>query len=164
MARDEGGLSALQTAILAGVLLVVVVGADAALNRTVSLEVETEDGWHTLATLPPDRASYAPQGTLVEANRSDDLAFRVVVDNHRLDGFQGTYEVRHQTDRVAEGSLDADALGSDEARFTVPGDELLGETGSGGDAPTRPVAGADLVLLVDGQTTRGWLEIQEVAR
>lgn len=162
MTMGEGGPTALQVAIAAGIMLVGVVGADVALNRTVRLDVETEDGWRTLATLPPDRASYAPHGPVVEVNRSDEVRFRVAVDNQRLDGFEQSYEVRKDGQRVAQGTLAADALGEGHETFTVSGDTLLGQRGSGPQRP-GPVVGSGLELVVDGETTHAWFEVEEVA-
>lgn len=155
-------VQALHVAVAAGVLLVGVLGADVALNRTVQLDVDTDDGWRTLATLPPERNGWTQHGHLIEANRSDDVSFRVAVDNQRLDAFEGTYEVRQDGQRLASGSIAADRLGTGEERFTVPAEELLGDR-EDPDRP-RPTRGVGLELLVSGETTFAWLEVQEVAR
>lgn len=163
MTSDGGGVSALQVALAAGILLVAVVGADVALNRTVSLQVETDDGWQTLTQLPPERASYSPHGTLIEVNRSDDVTFRVQVDNQRLDAFEGSYEIRQHGERIARGQVTADRLGVGTDAFTVTADTLMPDPGDGEDRPPRPV-GTDLEMLVDGETGHAWLDVQEVPR
>lgn len=162
MLGDEADVSALQVAALAGVLLVVVVGADAVLNRTVSLQVETDTGWQTMAQLPPTHDDQGRDGTLVETNRSEDVDFRVVVDNRRLDTFHGEYEIREAGQRLAEGTLQADRLGVDHSTFAVAGETLLDREGPDDRGP-RPVTGVSLEMLVQGETAHAWLEVREVA-
>lgn len=159
MLDDEAGPTALQVAVAAGVLLAVVVGADVALNRTVSLEVETGEGWRTVAQIPVDRSSFDDRGTLVEVNRSEDVRFRVVADNQRLDAYEADYEVSQHGERIAQGQVSADRLGVGADAFTVAADTLLPEAE---DEDRPPRVGVDLELAVDGERAHAWLDVREV--
>ncbi|PSG96782.1 hypothetical protein BRD56_08340 [Thermoplasmatales archaeon SW_10_69_26] len=163
MASERGGFSALQVAILAGALLVVVVGADVALNRTISLQVEQADDWQTIGQIPRERSDVRHHDTLIEVNRSDEVDVRIVVDNQHLATFEASYDIRHHTERIASGPLAADRLGVSEERFTVTGDTLLPDSPEEGWDRSRPVR-VDLRLTVDGNSADAWLDVEEVPR
>jgi glutaredoxin-related protein len=163
MASERGGFSALQVAILAGALLVVIVGADVALNRTISLQVEQADDWQTIGQIPRERSDVRHHGTLVEVNRSDEVDFRIVVDNQHLATFEASYEMRHHTERIARGPLAADRLGVSEERFTVTGDTLLPDSPEESGDRSRPVR-VDLRLTVDDHRADLSIDVEEVPR
>lgn len=124
------GTRSLWIALIAAVLLVAVVSVDAAVNRTVSLDVQDQDGqWRTIATSLETDAFYPRPGgeIVVEANRTDELDFRLTVDNEPPWGFAEDYSVRGNGRIVASGSITADGGGTGEARFSVPADDLLQE-------------------------------------
>lgn len=172
MAEEDGGLQALHVAIAAGVLLVAVVAVDVAFNTSIRLDVQTgmenqtgvdAEGWETIASLPGQQYSFAPHGVVVETNRSEDVSFRLVIDNDRPIGFEESYEVRTGGQRVARGTLAAERMSTVEERFTIPASQLLGEQPSGGpEDPRRSGVGLELVVGEDG--VHAWVELMEVAR
>src|SRR5581483_6628648 len=73
---------ALLVAAIAGVLLVVSIGVDAAMNRSWTLDVQTPEGWRTLGT---QGVSGGPRGaeplTPLAVERNGTIHLRVTVDN-----------------------------------------------------------------------------------
>lgn len=152
----------LMVALAAGVLLVAVVAADAAVTRTVALEVEADDGWHTLATTDSERPpSLRPgDGVLLERNRSDDVTFRLTVDNEVPWAYEERFTVTSHGPQVASGTLAAEARGTGEAAFTVPVEELARDQGPRPEDRWFVHLDAD----VDGERLSGGFEIREVSR
>lgn len=162
MSSDSAGLSALQIATLAGGLLVVLVGLDVAFGVTTSLEIQTDDGWETLATVPGEVDRHRRPGDAIEVNRSDEVEFRVVVDNQRPLGFDEAWSVSTHGADFADGRLTAGVFDQAQASFTVSGEELLDDPHEDGDLP-RPT-GTSLELQVGEDTTFAHPGLREVAR
>lgn len=163
MGSSDRAVTALHVAIATGVLLVVLVGVDAAFGATASLQVETDDGWRTLAQVPEDRDRYAKPSEPLEVNRSEEVTFRVVLDNRRPIGFDEAYRVQGPDSRLAEGRLAAGAFESTEEEFSVQGHTLLGSQPSQDKPVPRPVGGSFQFTLGE-ETSFGHVELREVAR
>lgn len=164
MRANRAGLTPLQVAIAAGVLLVALVGVDVVFNSTARLDVREGESWETVATIPEDRDRFAQPSPTIEVNRSEEVTFRVVLDNDRPLGFDEPYSVRIQGQTVDEGRITVGGMASDETRFRVPAENLLG-TGPAKAEPQPPRSfGASVEFLVGDDTTFTHLEVQEVAR
>lgn len=155
-------VSALAVASIAAVLLVVVVAADVAINRSYRLETQDlDDRWHVaLDTLDQDRF-YREPGAL-EVNQSVPVPMRLSVDNQRPWSLEQTYEVRLNGAIVSDGTLTASAWGTGQATFEVDAGILLTEPGS----PDRPVkvGFAQFEVTVGDEVHHGSLSVREVAR
>lgn len=155
-------VSSLAVASIAAVLLVVVVAADVAINRSYRLEAQDlDDRWHVaLDTLDQERF-YREPGAL-EVNRSVPVPMRLTVDNQRPWSLEQAYEVRLNGAVVSQGTLTAPAWGTGQATFQVDAEALLTEPGS----PERPVkvGFARFEVSLGDEIHHGDLRAQEVAR
>lgn len=122
----------LAVAVAATALLVVVLGADASMDR--SLHVDQRDaggGWATVASQGevPERDRYAyPIGPVAgqPVARNDSIPMRVRVENGYPLAFDETYVVRVNGAEVARGTLAAPARGSGASEFLVPVAKIAG--------------------------------------
>lgn len=155
-------VSPLAVASVAAVLLVVVVAADVAINRSYRLEAQDlDERWHVaLDTLDQDRF-YREPGAL-EVNRSVPVSMRLTVDNQRPWSLEQAYEVHLNGDVVADGILTASAWGTGQATFEVDADRVL----SDGGPPDRPMDSghARFEVTLGDEVHHGSLSAQEVAR
>jgi hypothetical protein len=163
VSQPEAGTMALKIAIAAGVLLVAIVGLDVAFNATASLQMDEDGEWRTLAILPRGPDDYRGVDTAIEVNRSETLAFRVVLDNRRPIGFDAAYRVSHAGTTLGSGQIAADAFGIAESTFGVPVDEMIGDRNPQGDNPPRPMA-TSLDFSMNKETVYTHLELEEVPR
>lgn len=120
----------LVVAVAAGALLAVVVGVDVAINRVHYLEVETDEGWVTLAREPFDRtgshsSTPFPARTTFDANESDTLRFRIRVDNGYPWAMSEPFEVRIDGRLVGSGTLEVPARSHGEAIVEVEASRVL---------------------------------------
>lgn len=148
-------------AMAAGALLIVVVAADATITRSVTLEVETDEGdWHQIATTKDDRYN-RPGGELVlERNRSDEVTLRVAVDNEPPWAYEEDYVLRSSGRDLASGTLAAEGRSTAEDTVTVTVSQLLHDAPHtrGGHQFT------DVQLSIGTDHLYGGLSIQEVPR
>lgn len=155
------GTRSLWVAVAAAVLLVVVVSVDASVNRSFSLEVETDDGWRSLTT-DGFSGPYPGFGAdlVVEANRSDELTFRLSVDNEPPWGYEAPFRVTSHGRLIAQGTLSAAGGGQGEAAFRATVDELVGE----GPSPRDGRLFANLEIQLDDGATfvHGGFAVDEV--
>jgi hypothetical protein len=111
-------------AAIAGILLLVSIGVDAAMNRTWSLDVQTPDGWRTVGTTGSDGGRpYAEPvygGTLLNVSRNGTVHMRVTVDNGYPWSYADTYRVIINGAEVTRGTLQAASRGSGTSEFDVP--------------------------------------------
>lgn len=155
----------LAVAAVAGILLVVVLGVDASMNRTYRLEVQAVDGWKTVAEGPVGgehygRAIYSLAPVTVADNTS--VTFRVTVDNGYAWGFSEPYEVLSQGRVVAAGVVEAPARGAGAEQFTLNAAQVREP---GGYGPERATGGELLFLelRIDGEYLYGETVIQEAS-
>ncbi len=122
------GSSSLTVAVVAGILLVVVVGVDASMTRTLELDVETEEGFSLIATSAEEAA---PRGLapVVEANRTDEVGFRLSVDNGYAWAYDEEFSVYTGGERIASGTLEAPRSSMGETFFEVSAETFLAATG-----------------------------------
>ncbi len=128
---------ALAIAGVALVLLVVVIGVDVSMDRTIALDFSTSDGWVTLAQEPfsaSERIRYSPPPS-VDANGS--ATFRLVVENEYPWAYSRAFVARSGATVIAEGTLDAPAGGRGVATFTVNASALRADMGPGRLDPPR---------------------------
>lgn len=153
--------TSLWVAIGAAVLLVAVVSADAAINRTFTLEVEQPDGgWATIATSDGEPSRFREGAVTVEANRSEALTFRLRVDNEPPWSFEETYRVEASGIQVAQGTIQAPAGGQASVTFEATVEDL-----ADGGPPSKngsELRFAHLFVEVDGTSLFGSFHIQEV--
>src|SRR5687768_6451880 len=127
------GLKPLAVAGAAAVLLALVLGVDATMNRVYTVDIWTGDAWRAIAEFPqpaePMRSKPMVGGATVDANRSDTLRFRVTVDNAYWWAFSEDYSVYHDSDEIASGELAAGARSRGEAEFTMPAARVIGSGG-----------------------------------
>ncbi len=114
----------LLVAIVAAAALFLVVGVDASMERTIDLQVEDGTGWSTIATMTDDHPR-VPGETMLEKNRTDDVSFRLTVDNGYPLAYEEPYHVYTAGTSVATGTVIADARNSGEATFEVPVTALI---------------------------------------
>lgn len=153
---------ALVVAAIAGVLLVVSIGVDAALNRSWTLDVQTPDGWRTLTqtggTSDGMRAVMPLSPLAVERNGTVHL--RVTVDNGYLWGYDATYRVLVNGAEVTRGALHAAARETGAAEFDVPA--RLAFVGAAEPVKGAPnAASLSLEVLVGSQSLYGYVPLQE---
>lgn len=163
---------ALVTAGVAAALLVVVLGVDVAMTTTYTLDVWTGTAWREIVTdpYPMDTFRVGPEQAIVSANASDDVRFRLRVDNGYPWGTKDDYRVLHASEEVATGTIEAGARGSDEEEFTIAADRLLrggGFTGEPKVAGTTDVY-VSLYVEVDGDPIfsqyQPYFTLREVSR
>ena len=170
------GVKPLTLALAATVLLVVVIGADATMNRSFALDLQAPSSsgsgttWRTLAEVPyryDDRSRaepwmYGPPE--LEANRSDTLTFRVRAENGYFWPLDETFRAYHNGEEVASGRLSAPARGETESSFTVPADRILGRAPVPPDAKAPYIGGDGLQVRVDDESLDAYLTLREVSR
>lgn len=127
------GVKPLAIAIAATALLLVVIGVDVSLTRTLAVDVHTGAAWRSLVEDPMPREDYAryyPYGVNpVEVNRTDAVRFRVRVENEYPWSFARSYHIYQGGDEVASGELTAPGRSNGTAEFTISADRLLGAPG-----------------------------------
>lgn len=138
------------TAGVAAALLVVTLGVDVAMTTTYTLDVWSGTGWREIVRDPYKIDVYrGPEQVVVSANASDDVRFRLRVENGYLWATSEDYRVLHNGEEVAYGALATEGRGSDESEFTIPASRLLGE---GTRFEPKPVGGADTYVSLQVQT------------
>lgn len=157
--------TALIVAIAAGALLVVVIGGDVTYNRTVYVDARTAQGGWTTITQDPccQRYEYHYGPTTIDANRSDDVAFRLRVDNGYPLSYQQSFVVLVGGVETTRGTLLAPSRSEGVAEFSVPAEAFLGpnstvvpEKGAITHGPVEVVIGGKHLYVSPG--------IREVAR
>lgn len=153
----------LWVAIAAAALLVLVVAVDASVNRTVRLEVETEQGWQTITSSSEEPYRRFGGEVTIEANRSDEVRFRLVVDNEPPWGYEEAYRVRSDAGTVATGTLTAEPGAQGTATFTATVDELTGGPRAplSQESPHRMFANVHVEL--GGTFLYGSFQVEEVS-
>lgn len=121
----------LTVAIVAAALFVVVIAADASMNRTFIVEAETAEGWKEAgrgenALRPRYLHPSAPE---ISANRSDMIPFRLVADNGFPWPLDETFRAYVNGQEVASGEITAAARATGQAEFTIPASRLLSAYG-----------------------------------
>lgn len=159
--------SALAVAGVAAVLLVVVVGVDVSLTTTYRLDVWSGTGWREMARAPMDHESQRyPQpfgGGTVTANATDEIRFRLRVDNGYPWAASHDYRLRHFGEELASGTIDVAARSSAETELSVPAQRFL----DGPSAPREP-AGVnespvyvEINVDIDGEYLYGSFQLRE---
>lgn len=122
----------LAVALVAAVLLVVVVGADASMDRSVHVDREEEDGaWVTLASageVPPEEhyRVHPDGGPARVEDRNGTVTLRVRVENGYPWGYAEDYVAYAQDVEVARGRLVAEPRSSGASEFEVPAQRIAG--------------------------------------
>ena len=143
------GSTALITAGVAAALLVVTLGVDVAMTTSYSLDVWTGSSWREIVRDPYEMNVYrGPSETVVLANASDDIRFRLRVDNGYPWGKADDFRVLHNGEEVASGSFATPSRGSDEVEFTIPASRLI--SGSSRFEP-KPVGSPDTYVTLQVQ-------------
>lgn len=160
----------LVVAAIAGALLVVVIGTDVAYNRTVYVDAAATSGqtasWTTVAQDPCCRENDYMRGPgAIEANRSDDIRFRLRVDNGYPIAYTESYVVRAGGLEVARGTLEAARGTEGTSEFTVPASAFL-SYGQSADAPSKGeiIYCCGVEVEVDGKHLYVSPGIREVAK
>lgn len=158
----------LVVAAVAGVLLVVVIGADVAYNRTLFVDARTAPGsWATVAQDPCCRAyEYLGGPYVIEANRSDDVTLRLRVDNGYPLAYEESFVVRAASVEIHRGVLQAPAGSEGVAEFSVPAATFLGHLPDAAPPPEKGLVygiGA-IVVEIDGKQLYVSPGIREVAK
>lgn len=150
----------------AAVMLVVVLGTDAMLDRTYVLEVQDAQGeWHTVATGPQGDpyfrgGPYYTGGTSITVADNESVSLRVRGDNGYPWAMSESFQVYAQSFLVGQGTLSAEARGSGSVTF-----EFNASRAADPYAP-KPVDARDIVYLelhVDGQYIAGQIHLQEAS-
>lgn len=158
----------LAVAAAAAVLLVLVVGADASMDRSLHVDRRDADGaWATLVSggevAPEERYLAYPDATVHVADRNDSLTMRVRVENGYPWGYGEEYVAYAQGVEVARGRLAADARASGTAEFAVPVQRLvggaLGKPVPQDDAPPLTHHGF-IEVRIGGQTLHAGLQVE----
>ena len=151
--------------VVAAAALVVIVGVDAALDRTLALDVREEGGWRTLATQGGEAPSYFQpyRESTVSASRNDSLEFRVRLDNGYPWAFDEAFRVLESGSIVAEGRLTAPAGGEGSATFTVPASRFYRDNVEPG-APGPRLGHGDLRIETGGTAFHVSVTVQEGPR
>lgn len=169
------GVKPLTVALVATVLLVVVIGADATMNRDYTLDVQAPSAsgsgttWRAIAHAPPryDDGSRYPEpylgATDIPVNRSDAVTFRVRAENGYFWALGETYRVYQNGEEVASGTLSAPARGGGSVEFTLSANSLLGTRPVSFDAKTPYVASGSVQVRVGGEALDGYVTVREVA-
>ncbi|GEM_PF-4482029 len=152
---------ALLVAAIAGVLLVVSIGVDAAMNRSWTLDVQTPEGWRTLGT---QGVSGGPRGaeplTPLAVERNGTIHLRVTVDNGYVWTYDETYKAFVNGAEVARGTLHAPARSSGTAEFDVPARLAFTDA----SAPKGPAPGGlSLEVHAGSAALYGFLSVQEAS-
>lgn len=158
----------LWVAIAAAGLLVVVVSVDAAITRTVSLDVRTdEDGpdaqnWQRLAATGEEPYRFDRGEVVVQANRTDQFVFRLTVDNEPPWAFEEAYRLRSGGTLLGSGTIEAPGGSTATAEVEVTADRLI--DANQGPRPGPSPAGVHVEASVGSETLFGFLSIEEVPR
>lgn len=156
---------ALIVAFVAGAALVVSIGLDAAMNRSWTVDVQSRDGWTTVATtgqIVEERVAKTIGPNAVEASRNGTIHMRVTIDNGYAWSYSETYRVLGPSGaEIARGTLEAPARGMGVATFDVPA-RLAFEPSS---PDPKPVGGGALSLRVvlPHEDLFVYLTVQEVS-
>jgi len=159
------GSRALLTAGIAAGLLVVVLVADSTMNRTYALDVQVDGAWRTLAEHPyryDESRPYVGLNGDLEANRSEEIRFRLRVDNGYPWAMDETFRVYENGDEVASGQVAAPAQGETTAEFTIPADRILGRNAVSPEGEKFPVGSANIQVDVDGESVNAFVSVREV--
>lgn len=168
------GVKPLTVAFVASVLLVVVIGADATMNRYYTLDVQAPSAtgsgttWRTIAQVPP-RYEDSPRyfeptfGGEIPANRSDTITFRLRAENGYFWAIGETFRVYQNAEEVTSGTIRAPARSESSVEFTLTADSLLGTRPVGADAKTPHIATGSLQVDVDGESLFGYVTLREVS-
>jgi len=141
------GSGPLITAGVAATLLVVVLGVDVSMTTTYAFDVWSGTGWREIVTDPYLTDVYrGPEQVIVTANASDDVRFRLRVDNGYPWAQSADYRVLHNGEEVASGDIAAGARGADEDEFSIPASRLI--TGS---FEPKPAGGGDAFVTFQVQ-------------
>lgn len=159
---------ALPVAVAAGALLVVVIVADASMNRTYHLEAQVEGRWVGIATLPQRFDRYAaPSLVPFELNASDALPMRLRLDNGYPWPASKAYEVTVQGRALHDDVVAAPALGEGISQFELTGESLF-RTAYGDPRAPAPAGPREHVvyftLAVGGEMAGGEMAFREVSR
>lgn len=161
------GSRPLTIAIAAAALLVVSLGVDASMNRSLSLDVREDDGaWRTIGSdAPYTHARPVPvEQAGVSAAANDTITLRLRVDNGYPWAYDERYRVFFNGRELASGTLEAGARGEGESVFTVPAKpfwDTMSQRPPGEPAPQ--VAYAHVEVYVDGKTVYGNFQIHEAS-
>lgn len=165
------GSTALVTAGVAAALLVVTLGVDVAMTSEHALDIWTGSAWREVVRDPAtDMMRYGgPPQVVQSVNASDDVRFRLRMENGYPWAQGGTYRVLHNGEEVASGELSAEGRGSAQSEFTIPAERLL--TGGGLRGEPKPVGGAEtfvqLQVQLDGKdlfrTYQPYFTLREVS-
>lgn len=146
----------LMVALAATVLLILVVGVDASMVRTVEFEVEDGDGWATIGSAG-DEVPPRLDRVVVEKNSTDEVAFRLTVDNGYAWAYEEAFVAYTMGSQVASGTLTAEARAQGEATFQVPVASLLSP-----EQPSREDPVVTLEATVGDDWIHGAFTLQEV--
>ena len=156
----------LAVAIGAMVLLVGSVSFELFFQRSYALEVFHDGGWTTIGqTETPGDSSPRPMTPLAGAiivNRSDDVQFRLRLDNGYPWSYAHHYDVEAYGLRVAEGDISAGGRDIGTSTFKVPASTLLGSF-AGKVGPGANITQAYLNVQIGTTSVSGTLELQEAA-
>lgn len=153
------GVKPLTVAIVAAALFAITIGVDATMNRVYGLDVETQEGWREIGIAPMTREYYGSFSSEVTANASDNVRFRLRVDNDHLLPVQETYRVYANGLEVASGEIAVERGGEGEVVFSVPASRFLSQMGP---RPTGETAFANLEVRVGNEHLYGNFGIREV--
>ncbi|HWH09388.1 MAG TPA: hypothetical protein VNX21_09320 [Candidatus Thermoplasmatota archaeon] len=122
----------LAVAIAAAVLLVLVVGADASMDRSLHVDRRSADGaWATLASAgevpPEERYAPFPMGPWRVAG-NESLTLRVRVENGYPWAYSEAFVAYVDGVEVARGRVEAEPRGTGTAEFEVPVERVAGRS------------------------------------
>lgn len=161
---------ALTVAVAAGALLVVVVAADASMNRDYKLEAYLDGRWILVAADPADSrlTRGIPSFVPLALNASDEVRFRMSAHNGYPWALSREYDLVVGGVDVQRGTLDAGAFQDDVEEVAVPAATLM--TQGAGYPAEKPAAGQErfwspqIILQVGERTLYGTLSFREVPR
>jgi hypothetical protein len=158
------GVKPLVVAAVAAVLLVVSIGVDAAMNRTLALDAREDDGaWRAIGGEPRLETRPVPVGsTIVMAGPDDNVTLRVRVDNGYPFAYDESYRVFFNGREIASGTLRAEPRGEGESVFTVPARPFWDATGRPVPGEPRPnVTYANVEVYAGSRVLYGHFQLQE---
>ena len=160
----------LTIAVVAGVLLVVSIGLDAAINRTYYVDVEQPDGWHQVAAEPVRSQTFSPiypaaGGLSVDPNGS--ITLRVRLDNGYPWALGETARLIDQANGtiLAEKRVDAPARGEGSAIFTFAARPYFDRATTASPPGAKLGPGsvyATLLVEVGSKTISAYLQLEAV--
>ncbi|MFA5862664.1 MAG: hypothetical protein WDA16_13310 [Candidatus Thermoplasmatota archaeon] len=123
----------LLVAVACMVLLLGSVTFEVVFHRTFTVEVHDAVGWQTVGSFGTGDKGLRAEPVLgthaVTVNRSDNVEFRVRVDNAYPLAYSHSYVVGYQGINVGEGTLTAPARDVGTSSFTIPASTLLTNVG-----------------------------------